>query len=124
MRLLLDAHAFLWWVTNSTRLSEMSRNAIGDQGNEIAVGIGCLWELAIKRSIGKLDFPFDFQKVLQDEGFEVLQIGFGHLRILDTLPRHHGDPFDRLLIAQSLLDGLPIITNDSLLSRYAVTIIW
>lgn len=124
MRLLLDAHAFLWWVTNSSRISDAAKRAIGDPANDVAIGIGCLWELAIKRSLRKLDFPFDFEPVLQDEGFELVPISHEHLRTLENLPLHHRDPFDRLLIAQSIAERLAIVTNDEAFSRYAVSVIW
>ena len=124
MRLLLDANAFLWWVTDSPRLSAEARAAISEERNDIVVGIGALWELAIKRSLQKLHFPFDFETVLRDEDFQVLAIGFAHLRALDALPRHHNDPFDRLLIAQALVEGIPIATGDRRFSAYGVQIVW
>jgi len=79
MRLLLDANALVWWVTDGPRLSEKARAAIADERNDVVVGIGALWELAIKRSLQKLHFPFDFETVLRDEDFGVLAIGFAHL---------------------------------------------
>ena len=124
MRLLLDAHAFLWWVTDSSRLSDAARGAISESANDIAVGTGSLWELTIKRTLGKLDFPFDFEAVLRDEGFDLLAINYGHLRTLEHLPLHHGDPFDRLLIAQATAENLPIITNDRAFARYDISVVW
>jgi PIN domain nuclease of toxin-antitoxin system len=124
MRLLLDTHAFVWWVTDSPRLTSAARAAIADGGNDVLVGIGALWELAIKRSQRKLHFPYDFETVLRDEDFQVLTIGFSHLRALDTLPHHHRDPFDRLLIAQALAEGIPIATGDRRVPAYGVTVVW
>jgi PIN domain nuclease of toxin-antitoxin system len=124
MRLLLDANAFLWWVTDSPRLSAEARAAISEERNDIVVGIGALWELAIKRSLQKLHFPFDFETVLRDEDFQVLAVGFAHLRALDALPRHHNDPLDRLLIAQALVEGIPIATGDRRFPAYGVQIVW
>jgi PIN domain nuclease of toxin-antitoxin system len=124
MRLLLDANSFLWWVTSSARLSEAARQAIADDANEVAVAIGSLWEIAIKRSLGKLQFPHDFETVLRDEGFSLLPIAYAHLRVLETLPLHHRDPFDRLLIAQSLAERIPIVTNDKSFASYGVEIVW
>ena len=124
MRLLLDAHAFLWWVTDSSRLSDEARGAISEPANDIAIGIGSLWELAIKRTLRKLDFPFDFEVVLRDEGFDLLAINYGHLRALEHLPLHHGDPFDRLLIAQATTEKLSIVTNDRAFSHYDVSVVW
>lgn len=124
MRLLLDANAFVWWVTDSPRLTTKARTAIADTGNDVTVGIGALWELAIKRSLQKLHFPFDFETVLRGEDFQVLPIGFAHLRTLDTLPHHHHDPFDRLLIAQGISEGVPIATADRRFAAYGVQIVW
>jgi PIN domain nuclease of toxin-antitoxin system len=124
MKLLLDAHAFLWWVTGSDRLSAVARVAIADPANDVAVGIGSLWEIAIKRALRKLDFPFDFEAVLQDEGFNLLPVGYHHLRALEQLPFHHGDPFDRLLIAQAAAENSAVVTNDRSFSRYDVSIVW
>ena len=124
MRLLLDANAFVWWVTDSPRLSAASRAAIADALNDVLVGIGALWELAIKRSLQKLHFPFDFEAALRDEDFQMLPISFAHLRTLDALPQHHRDPFDRLLIAQGLTEGIPIATGDRRFAAYGAQIVW
>jgi len=124
MYILLDAHAFLWWITDAPRLGSSAREAIGDPANQIVVGIGALWEIAIKRSRGQLRFPFDFETVLQGEGFGVLPVTYAHLRTLDTLPHHHGDPFDRMLIAQSLADRIPVATADRRFAAYGVDILW
>ncbi|MGC2202948.1 MAG: type II toxin-antitoxin system VapC family toxin [Stellaceae bacterium] len=124
MRLLLDANAFVWWVTDSPGLTAKARATIADAANDVVVGIGALWELAIKRSLQKLHFPFDFETVLNDENFQVLAISFAHLRALDALPRHHNDPFDRLLIAQGLTEGIPIATGDRRFAAYGVQIVW
>ena len=124
MRLLLDANAFVWWVTDSPRLTTTCRDAIVDATNEVVVGVGALWELAIKRSLQRLHFPFDFETVLHDENFQVLPISFAHLRALDGLPRHHRDPFDRLLIAQALTEGVPIATSDRRFVAYGVQVVW
>jgi PIN domain nuclease of toxin-antitoxin system len=124
MRLLLDANALVWWVTDSPHLTAISRAAIGDAANDVIVGIGALWELAIKRSLQKLHFPFDFEDAIRDEHFQVLPISFAHLRAIDVLPQHHRDPFDRLLIAQALTEGLPIATGDRRFAAYGVQILW
>ena len=124
MRLLLDANALVWWVTDSPRLTASSRAAIVDATNEVVVGIGTLWELAIKRSLQKLHFPYDFETVLREENFQVLPISFAHLHALDDLPQHHRHPFDRLLIAQALSEGIPIATGDRRFAAYGVQIVW
>ena len=124
MRLLLDAHAFLWWLTGSAALTVRARQAVSDQANEVMLGIGTLWELTIKHSIGKLNLPHDLETVLRDERFTVLDISFAHLRALKALPHLHRDPFDRLLIAQALADQLPIISGDRVFAGYGAALIW
>jgi PIN domain nuclease of toxin-antitoxin system len=124
MRLLLDAHALLWWLTNSPALSAPARQAVADPGNDVLIGIGTLWELTIKRSLRKLNFPHDLETVVRGEGFAVIGITFAHLRMLEALPHLHRDPFDRLLIAQSLADHVPIITADRAFGAYGTTLIW
>lgn len=124
MRLFLDTHAFLWWLTGSAALSSRARQAVADPGNEILLGIGTLWELSIKRSLRKLNFPHDLEIVVRDEGFVVIGITLAHLRMLETLPHLHRDPFDRLLIAQSLADHIPIITGDRAFGGYGPMLIW
>jgi PIN domain nuclease of toxin-antitoxin system len=124
MRLLLDANAFVWWVASSPRLAATAQSVIADSTNDIIVGVGAVWELTIKRALGKLHFPFDFETELRNENFAILPISFAHLRTLDGLPHHHGDPFDRLLIAQALAEGIPIATADGRFAAYGVQIIW
>ncbi len=124
MRLLLDAHAFLWWLTASSALTIRARQAVADPDNDILIGIGTLWELTIKRSLRKLNFPHDLETVVRDEGFAVIGITLAHLRILEALPHLHRDPFDRLLIAQSLADKVPIITGDRAFGAYGAMLIW
>jgi PIN domain nuclease of toxin-antitoxin system len=124
VRFLLDANSFLWWVTSSPRLSIAARNAISDGTNNTCVAIGSLWEIAIKRSLGKLQFPHAFETVLRDERFDLLSITYAHLQTLETLPLHHRDPFDRLLIAQALTERLPIATADRRFAVYGVQLLW
>jgi PIN domain nuclease of toxin-antitoxin system len=124
MRLLLDVHTFIWWVTDSPLLSRRAHQAIVEPANDILIGIGCVWELVIKRSLGKLHFPFDLEAVIQDHDFDVLHVTFAHLRALDGLPQLHRDPFDRLLIAQSLAESLPIVANDRAFAAYGAALVW
>ncbi len=124
MKLLLDTNAFLWWRDASPRLSAHARDAIGDPDNDILVSIVSLWEITIKRALGKLQFLHDFEHVMAEEEFTLLPVGYPHLRSLDGLPQHYGDPFDRLLIAQSIAEGIPVVTNDPAFARYGAPIIW
>ncbi len=124
MRLLLDTNAFLWWRDGSARLSERVCEQIGDPSNEIAVSITSLWEITIKRALGKLRFQQDFEEVLAEEEFSLLPIAYPHLRGLADLPLHHRDPFDRVLIAQALAERVPIATADRRFGAYGVEVFW
>ncbi len=123
MRFLLDTNAFLWWRSGSGRLPTRVSDQIGDPDNDIVVSIASLWEIAIKDGLKKLRFLEDFEEVMTDEGFALLNITYAHLRALGDWPQHHRDPFDRLLISQSLAERIPIVTNDRAFTAYGVGII-
>jgi PIN domain nuclease of toxin-antitoxin system len=127
MKLLLDTHAFLWFVNDDTRLSS-SAAALLESENDVLVSLVSLWEIAIKYSLGKLALPapyeeFVAQQILANE-IDVLPIQIAHLTGVSQLPFHHNDPFDRLLIAQSIVEGVPIISVDSIFDRYSVRRLW
>jgi PIN domain nuclease of toxin-antitoxin system len=122
MRLLLDTHAFLWFIQGSQNLSATARNLIEDQGNQKLLSIASLWEMLIKVSIGKLDVGMTIAELLSREvngnGFEVLAIQANHLDELTKLVSQHKDPFDRLMIAQALAERMPVVTRDEVFGRY------
>ncbi len=124
MRLMLDTHVLLWWRDAARPLSRRARAAIADGSNQILVSIASLWEITIKRALGKIAFADDLEIVLQEERFDLLSISFEHLRALDALPHLHRDPFDRLLLAQSLAEGLPIVSSDRKFAAYGAALIW
>lgn len=124
MRLLLDTHTLLWWHEQSPKLSPRARSAIGDVGNEILVSIATAWEIVVKQALGKLQLSADLREVIDSENFEMLPIEFAHLDALASLPMLHRDPFDRMLVAQALAEGLPLITGDRALRPYPVAIFW
>jgi PIN domain nuclease of toxin-antitoxin system len=128
MQALLDTHSFLWFLAGDERLSHHARQIMADFENELLLSIGSLWEIAIKASLGKLELfaPFEelFPQQLQVHEIELLQIHISHLSQMMTLPFHHRDPFDRLIIAQGLYEGLPVITVDPAFRAYSVTVIW
>lgn len=128
MRALLDTHAFLWWVTDDPQLSEMARRIIGDEANQIFLSAASAWEIAIKVGTGKLRLPEPPESFVTSRiasaGFEILPILLSHALHTATLPPHHRDPFDRILIAQCQIEALPILTADSQIARYAVPILW
>jgi PIN domain nuclease of toxin-antitoxin system len=124
VRLLIDSHAFLWWAEASPALSTAARDAITDPANEVLISMAALWELTIKQSSGKLTLPADLEVMVTSQGFSVLSVSFVHLRRIGTLPRHHRDAFDRMMIAQALAEGIPIASGDRIFAAYGVQIVW
>jgi PIN domain nuclease of toxin-antitoxin system len=120
MTLSLDTHAFLWWLDDPRLLSEAARNAIGDGKNTVYVSAAVVWEIAIKRSLGKLDAPEDLEGAMTANRFLPLPVTIPHALAVETLPHHHNDPFDRLLIAQARLEGFKFVSRDSHVPRYGV----
>ncbi len=128
MRLLLDTHAFLWWVEGSSKLGRKAREAISDPDNECLVSLASAWELAIKASLGKIRLALSVKRYLVEHiavnRFQTLPIALDHVALTETLARHHRDPFDRLLIAQALVEKLPVLTADPIFRKYGVKRIW
>lgn len=128
MRLLLDTHSFLWFIAGSELLSESARHQIADLDNEAFVSIASLWEIAIKTSTGKLTLARPFEVLILEQlelnEIEILPIKLDHLAVLTKLARHHRDPFDRLLVAQALAEGLPIISKDPAFQGYPIQVFW
>lgn len=123
MNLLLDTHVVLWWLDDPTQLSEAAREAISDPANDVLVSAATACEIAIKRSLGKLQAPRDLENVITACGFCGLPISLAHALATEQLHPHHRDPFDRLLIAQALIERATLITRDPLMAMYAVPII-
>ena len=128
MRLLLDTHTFLWFIMGNSNLSADARALIEDQANEKFLSVASLWEIAIKVSIGKLGLsaPFDtlIPQQLSANGFELLRLEINHAAALISLPFHHRDPFDRLLIAQALVEQMQIVSIDSAFDAYPIARLW
>jgi len=127
-RLLLDTHAFLWFVFDDERLSETVAALIEDPAIEKILSIASLWEIAIKVSLGKLELGTSldrfFATEIEGRDLELLAITNAHLIRVAGLPFHHRDPFDRLIIAQAAIEGLPIATGDSCFTPYGVMVAW
>ena len=124
MIVLLDTHALIWALEDSPRLSQRARETIIDPANHVLVSAASGWEIAIKQALGKLSTPDDLEQAMDAAGFAQRAITFADALILRALPVHHRDPFDRMLVAQALHDGVPIVTCDPLIARYQVQIIW
>jgi len=128
MRVLVDTHAILWWLADDKRLSKAARRILEDSTHGRIVSFASLWEIAIKMSAGKLlvrDLSFsELPPLLRSLEFQFLPIRLGDLERLDSLPLHHRDPFDLLLIAQSLEEGIPLMTSDDWVEDYRLRTIW
>ena len=129
MRVLLDTHTFLWWTTRHGALvSERVRDLLADGRTDVALSLVSAWEIAIKAGSGRLELPAPVEQYIPDRlkrhGFELLQIELSHALHAGSLPRIHGDPFDRMLVAQAQVEGLPILTADPAIAQYDVEVIW
>jgi PIN domain nuclease of toxin-antitoxin system len=123
-RLLVDTHALLWWLTDDAGLSDAAREALADPANDVLVSPASVWEIAIKRALGKLSAPDDLPDHIAAQGFGWLPVGPEHAWHVRDLPRHHGDPFDRLVVAQALSEQIPIVSADARLRAYGVETRW
>lgn len=128
MNCLIDTHAFLWWITDSPRLSERAHTVLGDGRNAVFFSAASGWEIAIKSGLGKLRLPDDPARYIPDQlrknNVEPLPVQLYHTLHVSSLPLHHRDPFDRLLVSQSILEKLPILTSDEVFQAYEVETIW
>lgn len=127
MNLLLDTHALLWWLDDNPRLGPTARRHIASPRNIIRVSAASAWEIAIKSGLGRLDLGEPPEECLPREiengGFQHLDVTMRHALAVRTLPRHHADPFDRLLVAQARLEDLRIVTSDGAIQDYDVAIV-
>lgn len=124
MRLLADTHAALWLLGDDDRLSRRADQVLTDASNEVMLSAAVVWEVAIKRSLGKLDAPDGFAGLLLDAGAVPLAVSIDHARAVRSLPWHHRDPFDRLLVAQATLEDAVLVSNDERLRAYGVQVVW
>lgn len=121
MKLLLDTHLLLWAANDSQRLSEAARAAIADPANTLVFSVASIWEVAIKRALGRPDFRTDsrvLRRALIENGYEELPVLGTHAVAVEGLPPLHGDPFDRLLIAQATVEGVLLLTADPMVANY------
>lgn len=128
MRYLLDTHSFLWWITDDQNLSPKARDLISDRRNDLYLSSASGWEIAIKAALGRLKISGDPEKLIPEQmslnAIEALPIHMPHALRVFTLPGHHRDPFDRILVAQAQLEEMPVITNDSVFEKYDVDLVW
>lgn len=123
MNLILDTHIILWWMDDNDLLPQKYRLAIEDINNICFVSAASVWEISIKSAIGKLDIPDNYLEVLLDQNFEEIPVSLKHAKKVCHLPMHHKDPFDRLLIAQAIIEDLTILSVDKIIPEYDVKIL-
>jgi len=128
MRYLLDTHTFLWWNMDDAQLSSLARELIANGNNEIFLSAATAWEIAIKTERGRLILPEDPTRYISNRmslhGFQALPVQIHHATQVYKLPLHHADPFDRLLIAQSQIESMPLISVDADIRKYEVEVVW
>ncbi|CAI1195686.1 type II toxin-antitoxin system VapC family toxin [Serratia quinivorans] len=121
-RLLLDTHALLWWLIDDPSLGENARKQIADPGNVVYVSAASIWEISIKRALGKLTLPEDIFEIIDAEDFLPLPMAAFHGQQAGQLPPHHQDPFDRMLIAQAQAEGLTLVSADAAFPQYGIRV--
>ena len=124
MKLLLDTHAALWWLNGDERVAETTAAYLTDATNQVLLSAAVVWEVAIKRSLGKLEAPDDLAATLIGAGASALAISLEHAAAVGELPLHHRDPFDRLLVAQAMLERAAVVSADPALQPYDITVVW
>jgi len=123
VKLLLDTHALLWWLADDPALGASAREAIAQPDGLVFVSAVSIWEIVIKKSLGKLVVPDELPEAVRSQPFHFLEMTVEHAFRVGELPMHHRDPFDRLLIAQCLVEGLTLVTHDGDMARYHVPVL-
>jgi PIN domain nuclease of toxin-antitoxin system len=123
VRLLLDTNVLLWWLSGHAKLSRQAQECISNPGNEILVSSASIWEIAIKEALGRVEVDLDqLKNAVAESGFQPLLIAFAHAVAVNRLPRVHGDPFDRMLVAQASVEKLRIVSGDRVFERYSTSL--
>ena len=128
MKIIVDTCSFLWFIENNPKLSSTALSLIEDKGNDILLSFASIWEMAIKHSIGKLIFTKAFDNFIREQldinSIGISSINFDHIATVATLPLYHRDPFDRMIIAQAIVEGHPIISSDTVFDDYPIKRLW
>lgn len=128
MKVLLDTHAFLWWITDDPQLSARAREIISDGKNELFLSAASGWEIAIKAKLKRLKLPGEAERFIGEQltlnAIESLPVQMSHALHVYAIPDHHRDPFDRLLAAQVKLENLHFLTSDRQMSKYGIKVLW
>ena len=128
MKLLLDTHVFIWWADQQESLSATALSALKDEANELILSVASVWEMQIKIQLGKLKLSRPLKELVDSQvetnDLKVLPVELAHVLVLDTLPFHHKDPFDRLLVAQANVEGAFLVSGDLVFLSYPVKLLW
>ena len=127
MKILLDTHTVIWMALNSPLLTERARGFIFDEKNTSFVSIASAWEVSIKSSLGKLRLDggvSEFLRIIEVNGITILPINPEYIKQVEALPFHHRDPFDRMLVATAMLEGIPLLSADDIIPKYNISVIW
>ncbi len=124
----MDTHAFIWYTTDSSRLTATGRSLIDNGENDILLSTASVWEMAIEHSIGRLTFSMPFMESIEQQlavnRIDIVEITFDHIEVVASLPLHHRDPFDRLIIAQSMAEQIPVLSRDAFFDACAIARVW
>lgn len=128
MKLLLDTHVFIWWDSEPARLSKKVLSLCSDPGNTLLLSVVSAWEMQIKMQLGKIKLDFPLQDIIneqrQDNGLQIVPVELEHVLALQSLPAHHKDPFDRLLIAQARTENAALVSKDKAFLNYQIDLVW
>ncbi|MBN2107660.1 MAG: type II toxin-antitoxin system VapC family toxin [Deltaproteobacteria bacterium] len=128
MKLLLDTHVFIWWDSEPAKLSKKALALCNDPGNTLLLSVASAWEMQIKMQLGKMKLDFPLQDIIseqrRDNGLHVIPVELEHVLALQSLPAHHKDPFDRLLIAQARSENAVLVSKDKAFSKYQIDLVW
>ena len=127
MKLLLDTHSFIWWNSAPEFLSKQALALLEDEANEPVISVVNIWEIQIKNAAGKMDLTVPLENIVKtysENGIEILPVYASHILQLNSLADHHHDPFDRILVAQALVENMVIISKDPKVKQYPATVIW
>jgi len=124
LKLLLDTHAALWFLSGDERLGQSAKRHLTDDTNRVLLSAAVVWEVAVKRSLGRLVVPEEYLSLLLGAGVQALAVSIDHAAAVEGLPWHHRDPFDRMLVAQASIEGAALVSRDDALRPYGVTLIW
>jgi len=128
MKLLLDTHTFIWWDSEPAKLSPQALALCQDRQNILLLSVVSIWEMQIKIQLGKLRLALSLREIIESQrqtnNIEIVPVTLAHVLALESLPSHHGDPFDRMLVAQAMVEGAALVSADSNIAKYAVQVVW